>query len=163
METCSDWKWIFCTLEFNNFPKNAHINGTQQNRLGVKALQSVLAPSVLKCSLVCCNACNLYLIFHQIPSTCLKLSSSSTVIPSRTTSWDFSILFPSRSRVSLMSVFVPNIINWNLPRFSFNEFPLNHFRICPKSNLRLCNISPKIFPQEFKCYHQQNYICQILR
>ena len=47
-----------------------------------------------------------------------------------------------------MAVFVPNIINRNLPGFGFNEFTLNHFRICPKSNLRLCNISGKIFPQE---------------
>ena len=47
-----------------------------------------------------------------------------------------------------MSVFVPSIMNWNLPGLGFNEFTLNHFRIYPESNLRLCNISPNIFPQE---------------
>ena len=39
-------------------------------------------------------------------------------------------------------------MNSNLPGFGFHEFILNHFKICPKSNLRLCNISPEIFPQE---------------
>ena len=45
-----------------------------------------------------------------------------------------------------MSVFIPNIMNWNLPGFGVSKFTLGHFRINPKSNLRL---SPYIFPQEF--------------
>ena len=39
-------------------------------------------------------------------------------------------------------------MNRNLPGFGFHEFILNHFKICPKLNLRLCNISLEIFPQE---------------
>ena len=90
------------------------------------------------------NACNLLFAFRQIFSICfLKLSLSSIDIPSKTASWDFSILFPSRNRF-----FVPNIRNWNIPGFDFNEFTLNHFRIFPMPNLRLCNISPNIFLQE---------------
>ena len=87
--------------------------------------------------------------FRQIFSIyVLKFNLSSIVIPSWITSWDILISFSSRTRFTLMSVFVSNIMNWNLPGLGFNEFTLNHFRIYPKSNLRLCNISPNIFPQE---------------
>ena len=87
--------------------------------------------------------------FRQIFSIyVLKLTLSSIVIPSWITSWDILISFSSRTRFTLMSVFVSNIMNWNLPGLGFNEFILNDFRIYPKSNLRLCNISPNIFPQE---------------
>ena len=47
-----------------------------------------------------------------------------------------------------MTISVPNVINRNLPGFGLNEFTLNHVRIYPKSNLRLCNIRPNIFTQE---------------
>ena len=60
-----------------------------------------------------------------------------------------------------MSVFFPNIMKSNLPEFGFNDFTLNHFRMCRKSNLRLCNISPNIFSQELNVSSKQNYICQI--
>lgn len=46
-----------------------------------------------------------------------------------------------------MSVFAPNIMNRNLSGFRFNEFTLKHFRIHLISSLKLCNISPNIFPQ----------------
>ena len=42
-----------------------------------------------------------------------------------------------------MSVFAPNIMNGNLSGFRFNEFTLKHLI----SSLKLCNISPNIFPQ----------------
>ena len=77
-----------------------------------------------------------------------NLACHQIVISGRKNFWDFSILFPSRNRFTLISVFVHNIINWNLPGFAFNEFTISHFRIYPKLNLRLCNISPNIFPQE---------------
>ena len=115
----------------------------------IKALQSAFALSVLKYFPVRCNTCNLYFALWQIFSICfLKHNLSTIVIPSQKTSHDFSISFPSRYRFTLMSVFIPNIMNWNLPEFRFHEFNLNHFEICPKSNFRLCNISPNNFPQE---------------
>ena len=105
-----------------------------------------------------CNACNLYF------SMCvLKLRLSSIVIPNRITSWDFSSLYPSRDRFTLMSVFVPNIMNWNLSGFIFNEFTLNHFKMCPKSNLKLCNNHLTFSHKNLLCYLQQNYIYRILR
>ena len=79
----------------------------------------------------------------------LKLSLSSIVIPSRTILWIFSILFPSKNRFILIAVFISNIMNWNLPGFGFNEFNSSYFVICPKSNLRICNIWPRIFPQKY--------------
>ena len=75
-----------------------------------------------------------------------KLSLSSIVIPRRTTSWDFSILFLSRNWFTLKPKFVSNIMNWNLQGFDFNEFTLNHFKIYPKSKLRLT------FPTRTYCF-----------
>ena len=47
-----------------------------------------------------------------------------------------------------MSVCFLNIMNSNLPGFGFKVFTLNNYRICPKPNSRLSNISPNIFSQE---------------
>ena len=112
-------------------------------------MQCVFALSVPIYFLRRCDAFNSYFAFQQIFSMCvLKLHVSSIVILSRTTFWDFSILFPNRNRFTLMSIFVPNIMNWNLPGFGFNEFTLNHFKIFLQSNLRLCKMPPNVFLQE---------------
>ena len=104
---------------------------------------------VFKYFLVRCDVCTV--VFKYFLARCdactFAFCFSSMVIPSRR-AWDLSILFPSRSRFTLILVFVPNIISWNLLGFGFQEFILNHFRICPKSNLKLHNISPNIFPQD---------------
>lgn len=49
----------------------------------------------------------------------------------------------------------PNVMTKDLPGLSLNEFTLNHFTTYPKSNLRLCNISPKIFIVSSAKLHNQ--------
>ena len=89
----------------------------------------------------------MYFVFREIFWTCvLRINLSSLVIPSRTTSKDFSILHFIQKWIYLNVNICSQYHEWNLPGFGFNKFTLSHFKIYPKSNLRL---SPYIFQQEF--------------
>ena len=122
---CRAGKCFFCIFEFNDLLGNIQINGAWWNGLFIKHYKiSVYVISTLL--LMPSYSCNLNFAFWQIFLMFLSLACPQSLL-----------------KVGQLGIFQFCFLLETGSEFGFNEFTLNHFKICLKSKSRLCNISPK--------------------